>query len=132
MHEIIKGFKPYIYIALLFLLVFTAGSIFAGLLIVGQRSFAAGKLNQRYDRQYARAAETIGRLEIELERERDINNRLREYNSRARGLAENITGTAERNVRNLQDAISLIGEIRAKVKVLEEFYADSGSGDGVD
>jgi hypothetical protein len=47
-----------------------------------------------------------------------------------RELAEGLTVTTERNARNLQDAISLIGEIRTKLKVLENFYADSDSSNG--
>jgi len=50
--------------------------------------------------------------------------------NRARELTEGLTGTAERNVRNLSDAVSLIGEIRAKLKVLADFYAGGDPGDG--
>jgi hypothetical protein len=50
-------------------------------------------------------------------------------NNRTRKLTGDITGTVERNVRNLQDAISIISEIRAKLKVLADFYSDSDSGD---
>jgi hypothetical protein len=38
----------------------------------------------------------------------------------------------ERNVRNLQDAVQLISEIRAKIKVLETYYADWDTNGGVD
>jgi hypothetical protein len=55
---------------------------------------------------------------------------LREHNNRAGELVEGLTGTARGNVRNLQDAVGLIGEIRKKLKVLEDFYADSRSGGG--
>ena len=51
---------------------------------------------------------------------------------RARELTEGLTATSERNVRNLQDAISLIGEIRTKLKVLADFYAGSDSGNSGD
>jgi len=33
-------------------------------------------------------------------------------------------------VRNLQEAVAIIGEIRAKLKVLASFYNNSDSGDG--
>jgi len=39
-------------------------------------------------------------------------------NNRARKLTGELTGTTQRNVRNLQEAVGLIGEIRAKLKVL--------------
>jgi hypothetical protein len=41
-----------------------------------------------------------------------------------------IKENVERNVRNLREAVGLIGEIRAKLKVLENFYAGSDSGNG--
>ncbi|MDR1637608.1 MAG: hypothetical protein LBR93_09745, partial [Treponema sp.] len=50
---------------------------------------------------------------------------LREHNSRAGELVEGLADTSVRNVRNLQDAIGLIGEIRKKLKVLADFYTDS-------
>jgi len=91
---------------------------------------AIGKLDQRYNSRHARAAEIIGQLEGELERERDINRGLRENNSRARELTQGAAESAERNVRNLQDAVSLIGEIRKNLRVLADFYSDSDSGNG--
>ena len=95
-------------------------------------SDAARKLDKRFNSQYAGAAETIGRLEAELERERGINRQLLEHNTRARELTGELAKTTDRNVRNLQDAITIIGEIRAKLKILADFYADSGPGDGGD
>jgi hypothetical protein len=118
------------YILLFVVLAFAAGFILSGLLFVGLGSSDSGKLNKRYARQHARAAETIGRLEGELERERQLNLQLREHNIRAGELAAGLTDAVERNVRNLQDAVGLIGEIRAKLKILAEFYADSDTGDG--
>jgi len=112
------------------LLAFAAGCLFTGLFIFGQRSSAIGKLDLRYYNQHARATEIIGQLEGELDRERDINRRLREHNSRARELTEGVTESAGRNVRNLQDAVSLIGEIRAKLKILANFYNSGASGYG--
>ena len=97
-----------------------------------QRSEIIRELDQRYAGEYTRAAETIGRLEEELGRERELNRRLRENNYRAREIAEGLTGTTERNVRNLQDAVVLIGEIRTKVKVLADFYDNSDTGGGGD
>jgi hypothetical protein len=88
-----------------------------------------GELDYRYAEEHGRTAEIIGRLERELERERGNNQRLREHNSRAREIAGGLAGVSERNVRNLQDAIGLISEIRAKLKILEDFYTDSGSDD---
>lgn len=115
---------------LFIILAFLAGGICTGLFISGQRSAASGRLDQRYNRQYSRAAETIGRLEDELERERSINRQLREHNTRAREITEGLTASAERNVRNLQDAVGIIGEVRTKLKVLADFYADSDPGNG--
>jgi hypothetical protein len=114
---------------LLFLiLAFLAGCLFTGLFFNRYRFTGAGELDKRYYSQYGRAAETIGRLEAELGRERELNRQLREHNTRARELADGLTGTAERNVRNLQDAVAIISEIRAKLKVLADFYADSSPG----
>jgi len=104
--------------------------VFAGLIWYRQGYGSVGNLDTRYAEEYGRAAETIGRLETELERERGINKQLREHNSRARDIAVGLAGAAERNVRNLQDAIGLIGEIRKKLKVLADFYADSGPDGG--
>jgi hypothetical protein len=108
------------------LLLIAAG---AGIFFYRFGSSAIGRLDKRYDSQYARATETIGRLETELERERGINRRLLNNNSRARELTGELAGTTGRNVRNLQDAVAIIGEIRAKLKVLADFYSDSGPSD---
>jgi len=119
--------------ALLFLFIaFLAGCVLTGFFFNRQRPSTIGELDSRYNFEHGRAAEIIGRLEGELERERNINRQLREHNRRAREIAEGLTGTVERNVRNLQDAVSLIGEIRTKLKVLEDFYADSNTGDSAD
>ena len=89
-----------------------------------------GELDQRYDNQHGRTTETIGKLETELERERQINRDLREYNNRARDIAFDLTDTVSRNVRNLQDAISIISEIRTKLKILEDFFNNSSADSG--
>ena len=128
MNETIHRLRPIMYLILAFL----AGCICAGLFFNRQRFANIGILDKRYANQHARAAETIGRLEEELGRERDINRQLREHNNRARKLTGGLTGTVERNVRNLQEAVGLISEIRKKLKVLEDFYANSDSGDGGD
>jgi hypothetical protein len=114
---------------LLFLiLAFLAGCLFTGLFFNRYRFTGIGELDQRYYSQYGRAAETIGRLEAELGRERELNRQLHEHNTRARELTGDLTGTVERNVRNLQDAVTIIGEIRAKLKILADFYVDSDTG----
>jgi hypothetical protein len=112
------------------ILAFIAGCLLTGFFFSRRRFAGIGELDQRYYSQYGRAAETVGRLEEELGRERELNRRLREHNNRARDLADGIARTSERNVRNLQDAVAIIGEIRAKLKVLAEFYADSNTGNG--
>jgi glucose-6-phosphate-specific signal transduction histidine kinase len=101
------------------LLAFLAGCLCTGLFINRHRLTSIGRLDQRYHSQHGRAAEIITRLETELERERQLTIQLREHNSRAREIAGELTNTAERNVRNLQEAVSLISEIRSKIKVLE-------------
>jgi len=113
------------------ILAFFCGCLCAGLFFNRHRFANTGDLTARYDQQHGRATEIIGRLEAELVRERELNRQLREHNNRARELAEGLAGTAERNVRNLQDAVSLIAEIRAKLKVLENFYNSRNPGDGV-
>jgi hypothetical protein len=117
------------YVLFIFL-AFIVGCLLTGFFFNRYRFTGIGELDQRYDSQHGRAAETIGRLEDELGRERELNRQLREHNSRARNFAFELTGTVERNVRNLQDAVGLIGEIRAKLKVLADFYADSDTGNG--
>ena len=112
------------------LLAFFAGVIFTGIFVHRQGSQSIGELDRRYASEHGRAAETIGRLTAELERERELNRELREHNEQARAIAGGLTGSVERNVGNLQDAIGLIGEIRKKLKVLEDFYADSGPDGG--
>ncbi|MDR0472779.1 MAG: hypothetical protein LBH43_03780 [Treponema sp.] len=113
---------------LFLILAFFAGCLLSGFYFNRHRFAGIGELNQRYYSQYGKAAETVGRLEEELGRERELNRLLREHNNRARELTGELTGTTERNVRNLQDAVAIIGEIRAKLKVLAEFYADSNTG----
>jgi len=114
------------------LLAFIAGCLCAGLFFNRHRLTDPGKLDQRYFSQHGRATEIIGRLEGELGRERELNSRLRDQNNRARELAEGLAGSAERNVRNLQDAVSLIGEIRTKIKILADFYDNSDTGNSAD
>ena len=127
--KITNQIKYHLYPVLFLFIGFIAGCLFTEFFILEPGPNAIGKLDLRYNNQYARATETIGRLEVELARQRDINSRLRDYNNRARSLTGELTGTAERNVRNLQDAVSLIGEIRSKLQILAEFYSDSGSDD---
>jgi hypothetical protein len=103
---------------------FSAGCLVTGLFFHRQGSGRIRELDTRYAGELRGAAETIGRLTEELGRERGINRELREHNSRAGELVEGLTDTAYRNVRNLQDAVGLIGEIRKKLAVLEDFYAD--------
>jgi len=128
LHEKINRLRPY----LLLFLAFLAGCVFAGFFFNRQRFADVGELDSRYNRQHAGAAEAVRRLESELERERELNRQLREYNSRAREITGELTTSAERNVRNLQDAVALIGEIRANLKILADFYTDSDSSDGGD
>jgi hypothetical protein len=115
---------------LFFLLVFAAGCLVTGFFFNRQRPPTVGELDNQYSFEYGRATEVIGRLEEELGRERELNRQLREYNNRARELTADLTDTTERNVRNLQDAVVLIGEIREKLKVLEDFYSDRNPGGG--
>jgi len=112
------------------LLAFLAGIIYTGIFFHLQRPRSVGELNRRYALEHRRAAETIGRLTEELERERDLNRELREYNDQARAIAGGLAGSLDRNVGNLQEAIGVIGEIRKKLQVLADFYADSGPDGG--
>ena len=116
----------------LFIIIFIAGIILGGFFFNRTGSGTTGKLDRRYNIEYRRAAEIIGRLEAELANERELNRELREYNNRARELTEGITDTAGRNVRNLQEAVVIISEIRKKLKILEDFYNDSDSVNGTD
>jgi hypothetical protein len=108
-------------------LAFAAGAVLAGLFFYPGGSLGTGELDTKYAGELRGAAETIGRLTEELDQERGINRELRDHTARAGELVEGLTGTAFRNVRNLQDAVGLIGEIRKKLKILEEFYAHSAS-----
>jgi len=112
------------------LLAFLAGAVFSGFFFYRKGSGTVGELDRRYTVEHRRTAEIIGRLASELEREREFNRELREHNNRARELTDGLTVTAGQNVRNLQEAVGIIGEIRKKLKILEDFYADSGSGSG--
>jgi len=58
------------------ILAFLAGCLCAGLFFNRQRLANIGILDKRYSNQHARAAETIGRLEAELGRERELNRQL--------------------------------------------------------
>jgi hypothetical protein len=115
LHEKFNRFRPYIFL----LLAFLAGCLVSGLFLNRQRFATIGELNQRYYREYGRAAETVRRLEDELERERKLNSRLREHNTRAREIAGELAASAERNVRNLQDAVGIIGECGLEAFVCE-------------
>ena len=122
-----ENFKIFCISFVMGMVVFAFGSWFISHL---QRSRSFGELDSRYAIELGRAAENAGRLEEELKRERDINKQLREHNIRAGDIAAGLADTADRNVRNLQDAIGLISEIRAKLKVLEKFYSDWDSYSG--
>ena len=126
LNETIRRFRPLFYL----LLAFLAGCLVAGLFFNRHRFTGTGSLDKRYYSQHARAAETIGRLEAELGRERELNRQLRENNNRARELTGELAGATDRNVRNLQEAVAIIGEIRKKLKVLEDFYHNSDTGNG--
>jgi hypothetical protein len=126
LNETIHRLRPIMYLLLSFL----AGCLCAGLFLNRQRFTNIGILDKRYANEHSRATETIGKLEEELGRERELNRKLLEHNTRAREIAGELTGTTQRNVRNLQEAIGLIGEIRAKLKVLADFYNNSDPGNG--
>ena len=53
---------------------------------------------------------------------------LKENNSLAKELTAEFTELTERNIRNLQDAILLISEIRKKLITLENVHVNSNSG----
>jgi hypothetical protein len=129
LHEIFPVLFRFRFVLYL-ILAFAAGCLAAGLFFSRQRSVGIRELDTRYAGELSGAAETIGRLTEELGRERGINRELREHNTRAGELVEGLTDTAGRNVRNLQEAVGLIGEIRKKLKILEDFYTDSRSGGG--
>jgi hypothetical protein len=125
-----KKTHPVLRFFLCLLFGFAAGCIATGFFFYRQRSTTAGELDNQYSFEYGRATEVISRLEEELGRERELNRELREHNSRARELAADLTDTTDRNVRDLQDAVVLIGEIRSKLKVLEDFYTNRNPGSG--
>jgi hypothetical protein len=129
LQKVLKSFHRRRYLVFL-LLSFLAGCLLTGFLLYRPRPGAVGILDKRFNSQYARAAETVGRLEAELEHERRLNKQLREHNQRARDIAGGLTETTNRNVRNLQDAVAIIGEVRKKLKVLEDFYNNSNPGNG--
>jgi len=110
------------------LFAFLAGALLSGLFFHRKGSGTIGELDRRYASEHGRAAEIAGRLAAELERERELNRELREHNSRARELTDGLAVSAGQNVRNLQEAVGIISEIRKKLKILEDFYSDSGSG----
>jgi hypothetical protein len=82
------------------ILAFSAGAVPAGVLAHRQGYDAIRELAAKYSGELRSVAETIGRLTEELERERGINQGLREHNNRAGELVEGLTGPALRNVRN--------------------------------
>jgi hypothetical protein len=106
-----------------YILAFLAGCIFTGLLFTGLRPAVSGKLDKRYASQNGRTTEIVR----QFEQERELNRQLRDHNNRAKDLTEGLAISATSNVRNLQDAVSLIGEIRAELKVLAYFYDNSGT-----
>ena len=132
LHEIYMQVKKYFRPSLFFIIAFLAGCFFTGLFFCRSRPGNAGVLDSGYNLEYTRATEIIGRLEEQLDRERELNSQLREHNNRARELTEELANSSERNVRNLQDAVGLIGEIRRKLQVLADFYSDSASGNSFD
>jgi hypothetical protein len=130
--EILLKLKKHLISLLLLSLAFALGCLVAGVIFHRPGSDNFRELDSRYNIEHTRATEVITRLEDELVRERELNRRLREHNNRARELTEGLADASERNVRNLQDAISLIGEIREKLKVLADFYDNSNSGHSSD
>jgi hypothetical protein len=130
LHEIIAVLFRH-RLVLYLLLAFAAGCLVSGLFFHWRGSVGIGELDTRYAGELRGATETIGRLTEELGRERSLNRELREHNSRAGELVERLAEATGRNVKNLQDAIGLIGEIRKKLAVLEDFYTGGGSGGGV-
>jgi len=125
-----KKTHPVLRFFLCLLFGFAAGCVATGFFFYRQRSSTTGELDNQYSFEYGRATEVIGRLEEELGRERELNRQLRDNNNRARELTADLADTTQRNVRNLQDSVVLIGEIREKLKVLEDFYANRNPGGG--
>jgi len=119
--------KYFIFGLIFGLLICLAG---AGFIWYRQGLRPTGELDNRFSEEYGGATEIVRGLEDELEREREINRQLRDYNSTARQLALGIADSTEQNVRNLQDAIGVIREIRKKYKVLADFYNNSGPDSG--
>ena len=111
------------------LLLIVAG---AGFIRYQQGHGYLGKFDFRYFKEYRGAAEIIGRLEGELEQERRNNRQLREHNNRARDITAELAGATEQDVRNLQEAVFVVRKIRKELKILADFYADSGTGGGGD
>jgi hypothetical protein len=110
------------------LFTFLAGVVCSGLFFSRQRPRSIGELDNRYAAEYRRATDIIGELTTELDRERELNRELRENNEQARAIADGLANSVKRNVGNLQEAIGLIGEIRQKLKILADFYADWDTG----
>jgi hypothetical protein len=108
LHEITPKNRLFLFM----LLAFIAGAVFCGFFFYWKGPGATGELDRRYDFENRRAAEIIGRIEAELARERELNRELREHNNRARELADGIAGAAGQNVRNLQEAVGIVSEIR--------------------
>jgi len=73
LNETIHRLRPIMYL----LLAFLAGYLCAGLFFNRQRFANIGILDKRYSNQHAKTAETIGKLEEELGRERELNRQLR-------------------------------------------------------
>lgn len=116
--QILRRMLPYILTALI-------SALLTGTAFHLRQSGQTGELAARYALQQRNAEQTLGRLEQDLGRERT-------NTARARTIIDGLTGTTDRNVRNLSEAIGLIREIRAQLKVLEDLYADRDTGDGGD
>jgi hypothetical protein len=101
-------------------LAFVLGAVCAGLpgfLVGGQQSGKISDLDKRHADYERAATATIAELESNLERERKLT-------QGARTLVGGLTKSTDRNIRNLQDALVLIKEIRGQIAVLAEFYVD--------
>jgi hypothetical protein len=121
-------------IVLAFILGAVCGGV-PGLLVGGQQSGKIRDLDNRFAESANAATATISGLESNLDRERA-------NAERARALVDGLTVATDRNIRNLQEAIVLIKEIRGQIAILAAFYADwdtggsamrgnTGAGDGV-
>jgi uncharacterized protein (DUF885 family) len=108
-----------------FLVIISAlcGGIAAGFCVyqIGHRQYR--ELDARYNEHARNAATTVTELESNLERERELDRQ-------ARAIVEDLSGGAKRNIRNLQEAIGLLKELRTKIELLEDFYDNRDTGGG--